>query len=198
MSRTAFTSSCIEDEILLLYNNIMRIMPRGKDAYHWKGGTKNNNGYIMVQAPSHPNCDSQGYVREHRLVMEKHLGRYLEKDEVIHHINHKKNDNRVENLIILTKKEHDNIHLSSPGIYRYPKGNTPWNKGRVGVMPRPWNKGLVHNVALSCITCHELFSVIPSRKNKAKYCSRKCQPIWNKGIKGLQPWHNLKGLRYVK
>ena len=96
----------------------------------WKGGRKNNNGYIMVYSPNHPNCDNQGYVREHRLVMEKHLGRLLKKDEVIHHINHKRDDNKINNLIIMNKKEHDIMHLITGVNTRFKKGHTPWNKGR--------------------------------------------------------------------
>jgi len=57
-----------------------------------------NYGYILVKNRDHPYCDSRGYVREHRLVMEKHLGRYLYTKEKIHHINENKSDNRIENL----------------------------------------------------------------------------------------------------
>ena len=55
------------------------VLPRGKNHWHWNGGRKNNNGYVMIYKPNHPNCDQQGYVREHRLVMEQYLKRYLRK-----------------------------------------------------------------------------------------------------------------------
>jgi len=67
----------------------------------WNGGRiKTIEGYIKILSPNHPykNCDGRGYVLEHRLVMEKKLGRYLLPTEVIHHINKIRDDNRIENL----------------------------------------------------------------------------------------------------
>lgn len=74
------------------------------------GHTKNRSGYLYVYCPSHPYCSSDGYVMEHRLVMENSIGRYLEKDEVVHHINKNKKDNRIENLQLMTRSEHAKLH----------------------------------------------------------------------------------------
>jgi len=66
---------------------------------NWKGGKyKDKQGYVQVYVFKHPHADSMGYVKEHRLVMEKKLGRYLKKDEVVHHKNSVRDDNRIENL----------------------------------------------------------------------------------------------------
>ena len=81
--------------------------PRGKNASNWKGGRrKDGNGYIRIYQPLHPHALNEGYVLEHRLVMEKKLGRYLIKDELVHHINGIKDDNCIENLTIENKKTH--------------------------------------------------------------------------------------------
>lgn len=78
-----------------------QIGKRGKLSNHWKGGKFIDvDGYIMVFAPSHPHCNICGYVREHRLIMEKHLRRYLKSGEIVHHINSIPDDNRIENLIL--------------------------------------------------------------------------------------------------
>lgn len=76
----------------------------------WRGGKHiDTAGYVRVIAKWHPFRDSSGKVREHRLVMEKHLGRYLKKGEVVHHINNIKTDNRIENLQLMSHSEHSSF-----------------------------------------------------------------------------------------
>lgn len=81
----------------------------------FKGGIghkkKRCDGYISVYFPEHPKSNKQGYIMEHDLVMECAIGRHLKDDEVVHHINHKRDDNRLSNLQLMTFKEHAALHM---------------------------------------------------------------------------------------
>lgn len=76
------------------------------------GHTKpQNRGYVQAYCPLHPKAHSDGYVMLHTVVMEQHIGRYLIDDEVVHHINHDRTDNRIENLMLMKKREHMSMHM---------------------------------------------------------------------------------------
>jgi len=89
------------------------ILQSGPLNVNWKGFTKVRkcSGHILRYAPEHPFARAN-FVYEHRLVMEEKLGRFLRKDEVVHHINGVKTDNRIENLCLCSVKEHINAHAS--------------------------------------------------------------------------------------
>ena len=63
-------------------------------------------GYVMLYEPEHPNKSYHGWQPEHRLVVERALGRYLRSDEAVHHINGVKDDNRLENLEVMDATDH--------------------------------------------------------------------------------------------
>ena len=79
---------------------------------NWKGGKQfDSRGYILIHSFNHPYKDSRNYVRRSRLIMEKHLNRYLSPKEVVHHINGIKIDDRIENLwLFSSNSEHQKFH----------------------------------------------------------------------------------------
>lgn len=82
----------------------------GKANPNFTGGKYvDDKGYLRVLAPEHPH-NNAGYVYEHRLVLERHLKRYLQPWETVHHINEIKIDNRLDNLYLTTVPEHSIIH----------------------------------------------------------------------------------------
>lgn len=75
----------------------------------WKGGKwTDSRGYVHVWKATHPRTKDR-YILEHRLVMEKHLGRELYPWEIVHHKNGIENDNRIENLELLPSGKHNKI-----------------------------------------------------------------------------------------
>ncbi len=82
---------------------------RGTEASNFKGFWIHND-YIFLYAPERPNCNIRGFVQLHRLIMEDVLGRYLDKDEVVHHIDGNRLNNFEENLELL---ENNIVHLTT-------------------------------------------------------------------------------------
>jgi len=89
-------------------NNLLSKGSIGDKCAHWNGGVRTHGrGYIQIYTRNHPYSCVGNTVFEHRLIIEDYIGRYLTPKEVAHHINKIKDDNRIENLCIVTKKTHD-------------------------------------------------------------------------------------------
>jgi hypothetical protein len=71
------------------------------------GKYTNQDGYVMILIPG---PGRSRYIAEHIQVMQEHLGRDLLPDEVVHHINRIKDDNRIENLRLMNRDEHSLLH----------------------------------------------------------------------------------------
>lgn len=108
---------------------------KGKLNSSYKGkelARKNNNIIdIWVYSPEHPHCDKYGRVTKHRLIVEEHYKQFdakyfetvgdkvvLKKSTQVHHINFDHNDNRIENLMPVTRSEHSTIHNMGIEIMR--------------------------------------------------------------------------------
>lgn len=77
----------------------------GSNNPNWRGGKyKDASGYIRIKNKEHHLADCNGYIREHRLIAEQKYGRKIRNDEVVHHLNGIRDDNRPENLVITSKK----------------------------------------------------------------------------------------------
>lgn len=70
---------------------------------------KSMNGYRLVYRPEHPE-QHFGYVYEHRVIAQAFLGRPLAPDEVVHHLDQDRGNNRVENLLVLLNSQHTKLH----------------------------------------------------------------------------------------
>lgn len=76
---------------------------RGENSPTYKGGYLRDDGYKQVN-------HNAKQCLEHRVVMEKHLGRSLNKDEEVHHIDRDKLNNRILNLMLISRSLHAQFH----------------------------------------------------------------------------------------
>jgi hypothetical protein len=110
-----------------LHSYAVPVRPRGQPLRkHLPNGGKtiDKHGYVLVLAPlDHPHPNSAGYIREHRLVMEQHMERYLNSEEVVHHRNGIKDDNRLENLRLYAAHSHHFSEHMDGNQYAVGQGN---------------------------------------------------------------------------
>lgn len=136
--------------------------------------------YIYLYRPEHPRSGKQGYIAEHRLLMEHKIGRLLAFEETVHHKNGVKDDNRIENLELFasrgehTLREHpeviEKLRTQNIGVRRSPA--TEFKKGC-----KTWNTGMVFSKPKACIwdSCER--SANYRDGGKRGYCSKHIQTI---------------------
>ena len=81
----------------------------GPKARNWRGGRYvTESGYVMIYHPGHPRSH-HAYVREHIVIMEQHIGRSIGRNETIHHKDGNRQNNKIENLVLMASKTHSKI-----------------------------------------------------------------------------------------
>jgi hypothetical protein len=124
----------------------------------WNNGISQQEGYVIVlltpDSPFYLMANSSGYVKRSRLVMAQHLGRCLSSDEHVHHINGDITNDRIENLQILSQKDHILIHSMKWGRTHCPQGH-PFDET---------NTYITKSGTKLCKICN----AISNRKSKAK------------------------------
>jgi hypothetical protein len=113
----------------------------GQKNYFWRGGRcLDSDGYVLVKMPEHPHANNNGYVREHRLVMEKKLGRHLLPHEVVHHRDENKQNNAPRNLrVYRSNAEHLRDELTGRTPNYTPDGLRRMRENAQRVNRRRWS-----------------------------------------------------------
>lgn len=132
-------SNIITSKYAKFYGYCYDCMYLNRDGTKYKGdeiGKRiEDDGYVyMFGKPlrTHPRYTPSGLL-EHIYIMEQHIGRHLLPGEQVHHINHIRHDNRLENLQLVTQREHALIHRCEKHLQ---KDHVHANGNEVIVIPK--------------------------------------------------------------
>jgi len=94
----------------------MKIYKTGIDHKNWKGGITKRGKYLYIYMPFHPHAIEGRYILFHRYKIEMQEKRILKTNEHIHHIDGNPLNNELDNLKLLSRKEHYSLHwkLNNP------------------------------------------------------------------------------------
>lgn len=106
---------------------------------------KSKDGYIYIKKSKHPFCTKSGYILEHRLRLEERIGRYLQRNEIGHHINGNRSDNRIENLQVMTISEHRKHHTKGKNNPMYGEKHTQDARNKISRKNKGKRLGIKHN-----------------------------------------------------
>jgi hypothetical protein len=113
------------------------------------------NGYVLIYKPEYhramKSSGYDGYVYEHIYIVEESLGRHLTKDEHVHHLDENRSNNRIDNLIVLSNKDHGKLH-----------GYLNRLKSQYYTKQEPYE--------IYCLQCGRILE-----RTQKKYCSNPCR-----------------------
>lgn len=117
------------------------------------------NGYVAVKRPDHPNKMQDDLVYEHILIAEMLIGRHLEEDEQVHHLDFNRKNNKKSNILVLKKGQHTKLHN--------------WID-RLGLKPliEAESDGEYH--VEQCLNCGEYIKGY----DNSKFCNKDCQDTY--------------------
>lgn len=87
----------------------------------------NKGDYLYALVPEHPKATKNHYVLLHRVIMENYIGRILTDNEIVHHKDHNKKNNDIDNLELMNKNTHSQLHSKKRGR-KIVKLKCPWCK----------------------------------------------------------------------
>jgi len=102
-------------------------------------------GYVNVRVLGHPRADKWGWIKEHMIVAEQKLGRYLLPNEHVHHIDCNRQNNHPDNLMVVDITEHQKYHSHLRRQISYKKPSTFLGVAKRRNRPSPWFGNLMVN-----------------------------------------------------